>query len=119
MKLVRLIKICLNETYSRVRVGKCLSDMFHIKNGLQLGDALTPLLLNSALNYAISRVQISQDGLKLNGTNQLLVNADDADIFGGKVHTVKKSIEALIFASKDNGLDVNAYKTKCVKNSQY
>jgi hypothetical protein len=40
MKLVRLIKLCLNETYSRDRVGKHLSDMFPIKNGLKLGDGL-------------------------------------------------------------------------------
>jgi len=39
MKLVRLIKLCLNETYSRVRVGKNLSDMFHIRYGLKQGDA--------------------------------------------------------------------------------
>jgi hypothetical protein len=43
MKLVRLIKMCLNETYSRVRVGKQLSVMFPIKNDLKLGDALSPL----------------------------------------------------------------------------
>jgi len=43
-KLVRLIKICLNETYSRVWVGKNLSDMFPIRNGLKQGDALSPLL---------------------------------------------------------------------------
>jgi hypothetical protein len=40
MKLVRLIKMCLSETYSRVRVGKRLSDTFPVKNGLKQGDAL-------------------------------------------------------------------------------
>jgi len=49
MKLVRLIKMCLNETYSRVRVGKNLSDMFPIKNGLKQEDALSSLLFNFAL----------------------------------------------------------------------
>ena len=49
MKLVRLIRMCLTETYSRVRVGKNLSDMFPIRNGLKQGDALTPLLFNFAL----------------------------------------------------------------------
>jgi hypothetical protein len=44
LKLVGLIKMCLNETYSRVRVGKHLSDRFPIKNGLKQGDALSPLL---------------------------------------------------------------------------
>jgi len=42
IKLVRLVKMCLNETYSRVRVGKNLSDIFPIGNGLKQGDALTP-----------------------------------------------------------------------------
>ena len=45
-KLVRLIKMCLTETYSRVRVGKNLSDRFPIRNGLKQGDALSPLLFN-------------------------------------------------------------------------
>jgi len=41
MKLVRLIKMCLTETYSRVQVGKNLSDMFPIRNGLKQGDTIT------------------------------------------------------------------------------
>ena len=51
--------MCLNETYSRVRVGKNLSDMFPIKNGLKKGDALEPLLFNFALLYATVRVQVN------------------------------------------------------------
>jgi len=64
MKLVRLIKMCLTETYSRVRVGKNLSDMFPIRNGLKQGDGLSPLLFNFALKYAIRGAQVSQDDLK-------------------------------------------------------
>ena len=51
IKLVRLIILCLNETYSRVRVGKNLCDMFHVRNGLKQGDALSPLLFNFALGF--------------------------------------------------------------------
>jgi hypothetical protein len=40
MKLVRLIKVCLNETYIKVRIGKHLSDPFPIQNGLKKRDAL-------------------------------------------------------------------------------
>jgi len=57
MKLVRLIKMCLIETYSRAHIGKNLSDMFHVRNGLKQRDALMPLLFNFALEYTIRRVQ--------------------------------------------------------------
>ena len=77
MKLIRLIKICPIEKSSRGRVGKNLSDMFPINNGLKQGDALSSLLFNIAVDYAIRRVHLNQDGLKLNGTRQLLVYADD------------------------------------------
>ena len=111
-KLIRLIKMCLTETYSRVRVGKNLSDMFPIRNVLKQGDALSPLLFNFALEYAIRRVQVNQDGLKLNGTHQLLAYADDVNILGGSIHTVKENAEALIVATKEIGLEVNTDKTK-------
>jgi len=112
MKLVRLIKVCLTETYSRVRVGKNLPDMFPIRNGLKQEDALPPLLFYFALEYAIKRVQVNQDGLKLNGTHQLAFYADDGNILGGSVHTVKENADTLIVASKEIRLEVNADKTK-------
>jgi hypothetical protein len=57
MKLVRLIKICSNEKYSKVCIRKHLSDNFPIQNGLKQVDALSPLLFNFALEYAIRKVQ--------------------------------------------------------------
>jgi len=60
MKLVRLIKMCLNETHSKVRVGRHLSRVFPIRNGLKQGDALLPLLYSFALEYTIKRVQVNQ-----------------------------------------------------------
>jgi len=112
VKLVRLIKMHLTEMESRVQVGKNLSDMFSVRNGLKQGDALLPLFFNFALEYVIRRVQVNQDGLKLNGTHQLLVYADDVNILGGSVDTVKENTEALVVASKEIGLEVNADKTK-------
>ena len=90
MKLVRIIKVCLTETYSRVRVGKKLSHMFPIRNGLKQGDALSPLLFNFALEYGIKRVQVNQLGLKLNGTYQLLVYSYDVKMLGVSVRTTYK-----------------------------
>jgi len=73
IKLVRLIKMYLNETYCRFRVGKHLSNMFPIRNVMEQGDVLSPLIFNFSVDYVIRRVQVRQDGLKLNGTHQLLV----------------------------------------------
>ena len=59
----------------------------------------------------LSRVQVIQDGLKLNGTHQLLVYAND-NILGGSAHTIKENVEALVVVNKETGLVVNADKTK-------
>ena len=79
IKLVRLIKMCLNETFSRVRVGKHLFDVLPITN------ALSPLLSNFVLEYAIRRVQVNQEGLKLNGISQLLVYPNDVMLGGSYI----------------------------------
>ena len=101
--------MCLTETYNRVRVGKNLSDVFPIRNGLKKVNALL-LLFNFALGYAVRKVQVIQDGLKLNDTRQLLVYAD-VNMLGGSVHTVKENTETLVVANKEIGLEVNADKT--------
>jgi hypothetical protein len=88
MKLVRLIKICLNGTYNKVRTSKHLSDKFPIRNGLKQGDASSPLLFKFALECAIRNIQEKQVGLTLNGTHQLLIYSDDVNLFGDNVDTV-------------------------------
>ena len=89
-----------------------MPDIFPIRNGLKQGNSLSSLLFNSSLEYAVRRVQVNQDGLKSNGTHQLLFYADDVNILGRSVHTVKKNREALLVGSKEFGLEVNADKNK-------
>ena len=72
-------------------MGKNLSEMFPIRNGLKQRDFLSPFLFNFALEYVINRVQVNQDGMKLNGTHQLPAYADDVNILGGSIHTVKEN----------------------------
>jgi len=78
-----------------------VSDRFPIRNGLKQGDALSPMLFNFALEYAIRRVQVNQEGLKLNGTHQLLAYADDVNILRGSIHTLKENAEALVAATRE------------------
>jgi hypothetical protein len=80
--------MCLNETYSRVRIGKNLSDKSLIQNGLKQEDALSPLLFNFALEYAIRTEK--QEGLKLKGAHQLLAYADDVNILGENTDSLQK-----------------------------
>jgi hypothetical protein len=54
-----------------------------------------------ALEYAMRKVQVNQDELRLNGTSQILVYVDDVNILGGSVCTIKKNTEALVVASKE------------------
>ena len=77
-----------------------MSDIFFMKHGLKQADDLSPLLFNFALQYAIKRVLVNQDSLKLNGTCQHLVYADFVNILGKSIHTINKNMYALVVASK-------------------
>jgi hypothetical protein len=90
----------LTKTYSKVRIVKHLCDNFPIQNGLGQGDCSSPLLFSFALECDIVKVQENQVRLKLNGTHQLLVSADDVNLLGDNiyVYTINKSTEILIDA---------------------
>jgi hypothetical protein len=84
--------------------------MFTTKKGLKHGDVLSPLLFNFSLEYPIKRVQVNQEGFKLNGTHHFLAYANDVNILGQIVHTVKENAEALVIVAKEIELEVNGDK---------
>jgi hypothetical protein len=85
--------MCLNETYSKVHIGKLLSDKLPTQNGLKQGDALLPLLFNFALEHAIRKIQENKVTSELNGTHQLLVYAGDVNVLSNSVNTIKENSE--------------------------
>jgi hypothetical protein len=100
MKLVRLIKLCLNETYSKVQVGKYLSHKSPIKNGLKQS-CFIATAFQLCLAYPIRSVQVYQDDLKLNGIYLLLVYADYVNKLARCVHTFKQNTEPLVVRRLD------------------
>jgi hypothetical protein len=69
IKLVRLVKMCLNETHIKVRIGKHLCDICNVRNCLSQGDDLSPMFFIFASEYAFRMVQKNKVGLKLSETH--------------------------------------------------
>jgi hypothetical protein len=88
--------------HSEVRIGRHLyDDSFPIQSGLKQEDALSPLLFNFALEYGIKKVQENKMRLKLNGTHQLLVYADDVNLLGDSIDSISEKKQTLICCCLD------------------
>jgi hypothetical protein len=104
--------------YSKVRIGKQLSESFPIQSGLKQG-ALSQLVFNFSLQYAIRKVQDNQVGLKMNGTHQLLVHADHVNLLGDNIDTINKNTQTLIDAGKEVDLEIKVETSKYMLLSHY
>jgi hypothetical protein len=93
--------------------------LFSYPNGLKQGDAVSPLLFNFALKYAIRKVQENEAGLKLNGRHLILSYGNDVDLLGNDTEIIKRNTETLIDASKEVGLEVNVEKTRYMLASHH
>jgi hypothetical protein len=104
----------LQGMYKKFRIGKHLSDNFPIQNGLKQGDAF-----RHCFSTSLWKVQDSQVELKLNGTHQMLLYADDVDLQTDNIDTIKKNTRTLVDAGKEVGLEVNTEKTKYMLLSRH
>lgn len=111
-KLIQLVKTCVKGCKSRVRVDNQLSEPFEINSGLKQGDALSPLLFNVILEKAIRAAQIKTELLTANGPKLFLAYADDIDLVGNNVITVKEIFNKIETETRKMGLIVNEEKTK-------
>lgn len=96
--------MCVNYSYSNVCTGK-KADIFSIQNGLKQGDVLSPSIFKFALEYAIGEVQENAQKVKLYGTHQLLVYANDVNLLIRHRSTIKtESPDELYNAIEEAGL---------------
>jgi hypothetical protein len=95
-----------------------MSDACNIKNGLEQGDALSPLLFNFALEHDVGKVQANQKGLELNGLHPSVVHVD-VNLLGKSLNIVKRYTGYVLDASNDVGLEVNTEKPKHMFMSCY
>ncbi|XP_066909695.1 uncharacterized protein [Halyomorpha halys] len=115
-KLVNLVRMCMNETYDKVRIGKHLSEKSQVRAGLKQGDSLSPILFNLALEYVIKSVINTEEGLTLGGEIPVFGYAEDVVLDDDK-EAIEINIITLINSSKELGLEISVDKTKYMVSS--
>lgn len=118
-KLIRLIQATMSDTKGQVRINGGFSDTFEISQGLKQGDGLAPMLFNLALERAIRDARMEVKSTLLHRTTQLIGYADDLNIAGRNLATIKKTFLRLEESSGKIGLRINEEKTKVMVQSRH
>lgn len=112
VKLIRLTRLTLTNVVSKVRIRNQLSNSFVTGEGLRQGDPLATLLFNIALESAIRRTEVARNGTIFQKSIQFLAYADDIDIVGRNLSSVKEAFQQLQDGAREIGLSINSSKTK-------
>ena len=116
MKLVRLVKMTLANTNSKVKIQGKLSLSFETAIGLRQGDSLSTILFNLCMEKIIRNVRINPEGMIFNRTRQCLAYADDVVILGRSEGYIKKTLEQMAAITHQISLQMNDTKTKYMIN---
>jgi len=110
MKLVRLVRMTLTNTNTKVKIQGKLSPSLETTIGLQQGDLLSTLLFNLCMEEIIRNVRINPSGTIFNRTRQRLAYADDVVILGRTEGYIKRTLEEMAKITQQTGLHVNDTK---------
>lgn len=117
-KLVRIIKVTMQNARGYVRIDGKLTTFFQIKKGLKQGDGLAPMLFNLVLEYIVRKTRIDVSSTIMHKSMQLAGYADDIDILGRTTLSIKETFLRLKEAAKEIGLKINTNKMKVMIQSR-
>jgi hypothetical protein len=115
MKLVRLVKMTLANTNSKVKIQGKMSPSFETMIGLRQGDSLSTLSFNLCVEKIIRNVRINPGGTIHNRTRKYLAYADDVVVLGRSEEYIKKTLQEMVAITQQIGLQMNDTKTKYVR----
>jgi len=111
-KLVRLTKMAIENTNSKVKIQGKLTPSFETTTGMRQGDALSTLLFNLCMEMIIRNIRINTGGTIYNRTRQYLAYADDVVTLGRTEVYIKDKKEEMATITQQVGLQMNEMKTK-------
>ena len=111
-KLIRMTKVCVCGSKSRVKLGGNISQPFEIRTGLRRGDTLSPLLFNLVLEKVMTGVKRNDAGVPLGRVLRAFGYADDIDLVCNSEEGLRRMFGALETGGNGVGLVVSEEKTK-------